>query len=319
MSKNSRRNRRQQLQRQEIDLMEDEFQQNLELEPIVIESEKGKGVPVMREPIWPILNEQEQSEEAEKETTGRVAKKVEKTVEDSKKAAEDHEGVACEQKMPSWVEDYLKYQAVFTEQIAGQIVEDHRVLIDHGFRLSDLEDRLGLISDSVKSVGKIEPVKELEKATEVPMEQVPDPADLTVLASSMTQPLPVTESKTESKKPEVDPQPKSEPKPQPKPEPKPEPEPESKPEPEPKPQPNPEPKSEPELCSKMDLVPREMYEAKSFENGKWRLRGPYKRISQAEQAAKGDLSKIKIVQVWWNPERDIICGYMSAEDMERYL
>ena len=98
----------------------------------------------------------------------------------------------------------------------------------------------------------------------------------------------------------------------------------SEPEPQPKPQTKVKAKSEPEPQPQSEtgfpeyIIPKEMYEAKSFEGGKWRLRGPYKRISQAEQAAKGDLSKVKIVQVWYNTHNDRVVRQLTAEEMEKY-
>lgn len=65
-------------------------------------------------------------------------------------------------------------------------------------------------------------------------------------------------------------------------------------------------------------VPREMYEAKVFENDNWVWYGPYPRISRAEQAVNGDLSKIRIVQVWYDNDRDIVIRRLTAEELDRY-
>ena len=65
-------------------------------------------------------------------------------------------------------------------------------------------------------------------------------------------------------------------------------------------------------------VPFQMYSARSFERGKWRWRGPYKRISMAEQVAHGDLDKVKIVQVWYDTDRDIVLRYLDEAEMDQY-
>lgn len=65
-------------------------------------------------------------------------------------------------------------------------------------------------------------------------------------------------------------------------------------------------------------VPREMYEAKVFENDNWVWYGPYPKISRAEQAVNGDLSKIRIVQVWYDNDRDIVIRQLTAEELDRY-
>lgn len=67
-----------------------------------------------------------------------------------------------------------------------------------------------------------------------------------------------------------------------------------------------------------NVVPRQMYEAESFEDGVWRKRGPYRLVSKAKQVAKDDLSRIKIVQVWYNTDTETIIRYLTPEEMDKY-
>ena len=223
-------------------------------------------------------------------TTGSQSQAVsESKAQPESKPQAQSESQKCSQKqasVPEWIEGYLKYQSEFMEQIANQIVEDHQILTDHDWRLYDVEKRLGLLT--VASQTKAEP------------EPAPAP-DLKVQPESKPQAQPEPQPKPQTKV-----KAKSEPEPQPKPQTKVK----AKSEPEPQPQ--------SETGFPEYIIPKEMYEAKSFEGGKWRLRGPYKRISQAEQAAKGDLSKVKIVQVWYNTHNDRVVRQLTAEEMEKY-
>lgn len=212
---------------------------------------------------------------------------------------------------PDWLEGYLKYQSEFTRQLADQIVEDHQVLIDHGWRLHDIEEYLGMASSE-----KPKPEPEPEPEPQVKAEP-----------KSAPQPEPKPQAKAEPK-PAPQSEPKSQQKAQPKPEPQPEPkvkakakaqpQPQQKAQPEPQSQQKAQPEPQPQVGLRQGLAPREMYEAECFDGGKWRLYGPFKRISQAEQITM-DLNRVNIVWVWWDYKKDIPCGYLTADDMVRYL
>lgn len=220
--------------------------------PVKVGSQKGKTVPKTR----PLVTKDGSN------TSGEAS--------EAKKAKEPvRTGV------PEWLDSYLKYQSEFTKQLGDQIVQDHRILEDHEWRLHDLEKHVGLEPKPAEPVKKVEP--------EDPKKD--EPEDLKKELVSQTDPTePILDDlKPKAKEPEV------------------------------------EVESEGEASGPENMIPREMYEAKVFEGGKWRLRGPFKRISQASQATHGDLSKVDIVNVWYNPERDVILGYMTAEEMERYL
>ena len=203
---------------------------------------------------------------------------------------------------PDWLEGYLKYQSDFTRMLGDQILEDHQILIDHDWRLHDIEEFLGM-------AGSAEPKPE------------PEPQ-----AKAEPKPAPQSEPKSEPQ-----PQPKAQPEPQPEPQQKVQPEPkvkakakaqpqpQQKAQPEPQPQQKTQPEPQPQVGLRQGLAPREMYEAECFDGGKWRLCGPFKRISQAEQITMGDLNRVNIVWLWWDYKKDIPCGYLTADDMLRYL
>lgn len=256
MSKSSLRNQKAEMKKEEATTQEStptgQTASQPTVNPVTLDSQKGKGVSSTRQ--------QKQATSAKKTT---VAKK---TTASGQKAQTEPKAPA-QSDMPPWLEGYLKYQSEFTMQIADQIVEDHRVLTDHEWRLRDVEKRVGLEPQP------LEPAKKAKPAEPEAVSQT-DP----------TEPIPKVEPILETVEPEVQ-------------------------------EPEVENASEPQS----DAIPREMYEARVFENGKWRLRGPYKRISQAEQVAYGDLSKVTIVQVWYDPERDVVLGYLSAEEMDCYF
>ena len=209
---------------------------------------------------------------------------------------------------PDWLEGYLKYQSDFTRMLGDQILEDHQILIDHDWRLHDIEEYLGM-------AGSAEPKPEPEPQAKAEPKPEPEPQ-----AKAEPKPTPEPQAKAEPK-----PAPQSQPKAQP--EPKPEPQQKVQPEPkvkakakaQPQPQQKAQPEPQPQVGLRQGLAPRERYEAECFDGGKWRLCGPFKRISQAEQATMGDLNRVNIVWVWWDYKKDIPCGYLTADDMLRYL
>ena len=233
---------------------------------------------------------------------------------------------------PDWLEGYLKYQSDFTRMLGDQILEDHQILIDHDWRLRDIEEYLGM-AGSAESKPEPEPQAKAEPkpAPEPQAKAEPKPAP-----QSEPKPEPKSEPKSQQKaQPEPKPAPQSEPKAQPEPQPQSKAQPEPKPEPQQKVQPEPkvkakakaqpqpqqkaQPEPQPQVGLRQGLAPREMYEAECFDGGKWRLCGPFKRISQAEQITMGDLNRVNIVWLWWDYKKDIPCGYLTADDMLRYL
>ncbi len=215
---------------------------------------------------------------------------------------------------PDWLEGYLKYQSDFTRMLGDQILEDHQILIDHDFRLSDIEEYLGM-------AGSAEPKPEPEPQAKAEPKPAPEPQ-----AKAEPKPAPQSEPKAEPKsqqkaqpEPKPEPQQKVQPEPKVKAKAKAQPQPQQKAQPEPQPQQKAQPEPQPQVGLRQGLAPREMYEAECFDGGKWRLCGPFKRISQAEQATMGDLNRVNIVWVWWDYKKDIPCGYLTADDMLRYL
>ena len=230
--------------------------------PVKVGSQKGKTVPKTRKPLVTKDGSNASGEASE-----------------AKKAKEP-----ARTGVPEWLDSYLKYQSEFTKQLGDQIIQDHRILEDHEWRLHDLEKHVGLEPKPAEPVKKVEPEDSKKNEPEDPKKNEPeDPKKELVSQTDPTEPI-LDDLKPKAKEPEVEVESEG------------------------------EKASDPE-----DMIPREMYEAKVFEGGKWRLRGPFKRISQASQATHGDLSKVNIVNVWYNPEHDVTLGYMTAEEMERYL
>ena len=288
MLENSRRKEKVAKQAQQSSAAQDQT-----VNPVKVGSQKGSAVPKTRRKPTYVAQAQVQSEpEPEPQPEAVPEPKVQPEPEPKK-------DLSAQVPAPEWIEGYLKYQSEFMEQLANQIVEDHQILTDHDWRIRDIEERLGILAVAPRM--KSQPELELE----FELEPEPEP-----------QPEPQAKAKAE---PEPQPQPGSQVKAKVEPEPQPQPGPQVKAKVEPEPQPQPEPDLKTKAAIMDGVVPRQMYRAQSFEDGKWRLRGPFKMISQAEQAAKGDLSKVEIVQVWYDTRSGISLSDLTAEEMERYL
>jgi len=80
--------------------------------------------------------------------------------------------------MPTWAEKMLQALAENSEKMSDNIDEDHRVLIDHEYRLRDVEDKLGIEREEpeVKSELELEPEPSPEPAPVLEPEPSPEPA-----------------------------------------------------------------------------------------------------------------------------------------------
>ena len=273
MTKNSLRNQKKERMAaaQEEKAQQGQTKSQPTVKPVQVGEQKGKGVPKARK-----TNAAKAAQEAaSKPTAKKAAPKVEPKTSGQAECG-----------MPEWMEKYFKYQAGLTMQLGDQIVQDHRVLTDHEWRIHELEEWRTAVDERCTDM-----VLDL---TELPDEDQPIPLDEVPQVE-----IPPVELEPETEQPEVV-------------EPMAEAESVNAPD-----QSETEPTEDPSIPE--GAIPREMYMAKTFKGGKWRWCGPYQRLSQAEQAAHGDLSKTKIINVWYDPEQDAVLGYMSAEDMECYL
>lgn len=326
MSKSSRRKYRNKKQEQELHEAREEMQNpNPRVKPVsTARKANGKNrVPQTRQQAWPTqtgaaaptqpiasarvvgkLDEAEEAKATEAEETKVIEAEEAKTAETEEAQTAENEAKTDEKQSgfegaPAWLDGYLKYQSEFTEQLANQILEDHRVLTDHEWRIHDLEKHCFGVDYVAAPKTEDAAVVEKRPAAEEPLETEENPvkeqkpAD-EPLDPAVTQPIPVIkpDSATETiAEPKVDPKAV---------------------------QVAPPVVEQPIASAPKGAVPRQMYEAEVFEDDKWVLYGPFPKISRAEQATNGDLSKIHIVQVWYDHDRDVVIRQLTPDELDRY-
>lgn len=194
-----------------------------------------------------------------------------KATASAKKPQSQSQSQQSDSEFPEWAANLMQRLTIAQEQLANQIVEDHRVLTDHEWRIHDLEKHC--FGADYVAAPKAEEVKAAEKQSSATEKKKPSVTEVVVEP-------PQDDQKVTQAAPQVT--------------------------------------KEPDASAPKGAVPRQMYEAEVFEDDKWVLYGPFPKISRAEQATNGDLSKVHIVQVWYDHDRDIVIRQLTADELDRY-